>query len=47
MLYKIEKELQHPNARVREKGDKARELKGKILNMHFLLNLPGLADAYG
>ena len=36
-----------PNARVREKGDKARELKGKILNVHFLLNLSGLADAYG
>ena len=36
-----------PNARVHEKGDKARELKGKILNVHFLLNLSGLADAYG
>ncbi|CAL4121155.1 unnamed protein product, partial [Meganyctiphanes norvegica] len=36
-----------PNAKVREKGDKARELKGKILNVHFLLNLSGLADAYG
>ncbi|CAB4009077.1 Hypothetical predicted protein [Paramuricea clavata] len=26
--------------------DQARELKGKILNVHFLLNLSGLADAY-
>eukprot|EP00112_Aurelia_sp_Birch-Aquarium-sp1_P002197 Seg1236.6 transcript_id=Seg1236.6/GoldUCD/mRNA.D3Y31 product="hypothetical protein" protein_id=Seg1236.6/GoldUCD/D3Y31 len=33
--------------KLREKGDKARELKGKILNAHFLLNLSGLADAYG
>ena len=36
-----------PNARVHEKGDNAPELKGKILNVHFLLNLSGLADAYG
>lgn len=35
------------NARVQEKGDKAQELKKKILDMHFLLHLSGLADAYG
>ena len=35
------------DAKTREKGDQARELKGKILNVHFLLNLFGLADAYG
>ena len=34
-------------AKTREKGDQAREIKGKILNVHFLLNLSGLADAYG
>ena len=30
----------------REKKAKARELKGKILNVHFLLVLSGLADIY-
>ena len=33
------------DAKTREKGGQARELKGKILNVHFLLNLSGLADA--
>lgn len=31
---------------VREKADKARELKGKILNLNFLLKLSGLVDIY-
>ena len=31
---------------VREKADKARELKGKILNVNFLLTLSGLVDIY-
>ena len=35
------------DAKTREKGDHARERKGKILNVHFLLKLSGLADAYG
>ncbi len=35
------------SARVKEKADKAKELKGKILNTRFLLTLSGLADAYG
>ena len=34
------------NARSREKAVKARELKGKILNVDFLLVLSGLADVY-
>jgi hypothetical protein len=34
------------DARSREKAVKARELKGKILNVHFLLVLSGLADIY-
>ena len=34
------------DARSREKAAKARELKGKILNVHFLLVLSGLADIY-
>ena len=39
--------VKNSGAKTREKGDQARELKGKILNVHFLLNLSGLADAYG
>ncbi len=35
------------SARVKEKADKGKELKGKILNTRFLLTLSGLADAYG
>ena len=38
--------IENPDSRAREKGDKAKELKGKILNVHFLLNLSGLADVY-
>ena len=34
------------DTRVREKADKAMELKGKILNLSFLLNLSGLVDIY-
>ena len=34
------------NARIREKGDEARTLKGKILNVDFLLLLSGLVDVY-
>ena len=33
------------NSRLEEKGEKAQELRGKIL-MQFLLNLSGLADVY-
>lgn len=35
------------DARAREKAHKARELKGKILNVYFLFLLSGLADLYG
>ena len=42
----IIKAITNPDSRAREKGDKAKELKGKILNVHFLLNLSGLADVY-
>ena len=34
------------NARIREKGDEARTLKGKILNVDLLLLLSGLVDLY-
>ena len=34
------------NARIREKGVEARTLKGKILNVDFLLLLSGLVDVY-
>ena len=34
------------DARSREKAAKAKELKGKILNVQFLLVLSGLADIY-
>lgn len=34
--------IANADSRAREK-DKAKELKGKILNVHFLLNLSGLA----
>jgi hypothetical protein len=43
----IMKAVKNPDAKTREKGNQARELKGKISNVHFLLNLSGLADAYG
>ena len=36
--------IANADSRAREKGDK--ELKGKILDVHFLLNLSGLADVY-
>ena len=39
--------IKNTDAKTREKGDQARELKGKFFNVHFLLNLSGLADAYG
>ena len=38
--------IKNTDAKTREKGDQARELKGKFFNVHFLLNLSGLADAY-
>ena len=38
--------LEASNSKAREKGDSAKELKGKILNVHFLLLLSGLADVY-
>ena len=34
------------NARIREKGDEARTLKGNILNVDLLLLLSGLVDIY-
>lgn len=39
-------DIGNKDSRAREKGDKAKELKGKILNVHFLLNLSGMADIY-
>ena len=39
-------DLEAADTRVREKADTAMELQGKILNVHFLLTLSGLADAY-
>jgi hypothetical protein len=39
--------ITNTDGRAREKADKAREIKGKILNVHFLLLLSGLADLYG
>ena len=38
--------LEAADSRVREKADTAKELEGKIFNVHFLLTLSGLADAY-
>ena len=38
--------IANADSRAREKGDKAKVLKGKILNVHFHLNLSGLADVY-
>ena len=38
--------IANPDSRAREKGYKAKELKGKILNVHILLNLSGLEDVY-
>ena len=34
------------NAIIREKGEEAKTLKGKILNVDFLLLLSGLVDVY-
>ena len=39
-------EEEFESARAREKGDKTKQLKGKILNVRFLLTLSGLADIY-
>ena len=39
-------EEEFESAKAREKGDKAKELKGKIFNVRFLLTLSGLADIY-
>ena len=39
--------VKNSDAKTQDKGDQARELKGKILKVHFLLNLSGLADVYG
>ena len=38
--------MEASNTKIREKGDKARELKGKFLNLSFLLTLSGVADIY-
>ena len=38
--------LEASDSRIREKADKAMELKGKILNLSFVLNLSGLVDIY-
>ena len=38
--------LEAANTQVRNKGDKAAELHGKILSLDFLLTLSGLADIY-
>ena len=38
--------LESANSRIREKGAKAKELLGRILNAEFVLTLSGLADIY-
>ena len=38
--------LEASDSKVRENADKAKELKGKILNLVFLLTLSGLVDIY-
>ena len=38
--------LEASDSKVRENADKAKELKGKILNLAFLLTLSGLVDLY-
>ena len=38
--------LEAANTKLREKGDKAKELIGKIFNVDFLLTLSGLTDIY-
>ena len=39
--------LEQADAKLREKGQKARELRGRLLNQHALLLLAGLCDIYG
>ena len=38
--------MEESDSKVRENADKAKELKGKILNLVFLLTLSGLVDIY-
>ena len=39
-------QLEAANSRIREKGDKARQLRGKLFNKKFVLLLAGVSDIY-